>query len=86
MLIVSLTFSSAVEINNLAPKIKNLKNGKKLSEKVDYDVYDPFATAKPLLIKKKKVVKKKIKHVIKHNHIIIQTIFNNKDNTCLEYV
>jgi len=71
-------FANDIKINNIAPKINTLKNSVKISETIDYDVYDPFLTAKPLLIKEKKVIKKKIKQVIKQNPIIIQTILNNK--------
>ena len=73
-----LVMANDVKINNIAPKINTLKNSEKISEIIDYDVYDPFSTAKPLLIVEKKVVKKKIKRVIKQNPIIIQTILNNK--------
>ncbi|MEA2099025.1 MAG: hypothetical protein U9P72_02745 [Campylobacterota bacterium] len=73
-----LSIVNAIEINKIAPKINTLKNNKKISDIIDYEVYDPFATAKPLLIEKKIVEKKVIKRVIKQNPIIIQTILNHK--------
>jgi len=55
--------------------IANLKNSINISAKLDYNVYDPFASAKPILIKKEKDFLKKIpiSDVIK-----IQTILNKK--------
>ncbi len=78
MILPIVIFGNDLEINKIAPKINTLKNSVKLSENVDYDVYDPFAPAKPLVIKEKKVIKRVIKHTIKQNPIIIQTILNNK--------
>jgi len=73
-----LLMADHIEINKIAPKIKTFKNSEKISDTIDYDVYDPFATAKPIVIVKKKVLKKRIKHIIKQNPIIIQTILNSK--------
>jgi len=81
MIIPILVIANNIEINKIAPKIKTFKNSEKISDTIDYDVYDPFATAKPIVIKvnkEKKVVKKRIKHIVKQNPIIIQTILNNK--------
>lgn len=78
MMIPILVIANHLEINKIAPKIKTFKNSEKISDTIDYDVYDPFATAKPIVIVKKKVIKKRIKHFVKQNPIIIQTILNNK--------
>lgn len=77
LLISSALFSNGVDVKKIAKKIGLLKNHIRISKEIDYKVYDPFAKAKPILLKKitkdTKVVKRKRKRPI-----IIQTILNKK--------
>jgi len=69
-----IAFANKLDLEKIVTKIKNLQNDTKISENVDYNVYDPFATAKPILIQKRK---NRIK-IHKNSSIIIQTILNKK--------
>jgi hypothetical protein len=66
-------YSSTIDVTPISKKIDALKNYKKSSATLDYNVYDPFSSAKPLLATKEK----KLVTTVKHS-IVIQTILNNK--------
>ncbi len=62
-----------IEINDISEKIAKINSSVKKNQKLDYKVYDPFATAKPILKIKKIVKKSKIYHPI-----TVEAILNNK--------
>ena len=65
-------FGYGVDVNKISKQIDRLKSSKRVSASLDYDVYDPFATAKPLL------KQKQIKHRKHHKKVIrFQTILND---------
>ena len=70
----SVLFASTLNIQSIVTKIKALQSNTKISSQLDYNVYDPFATAKPILIQK---MKNRIK-IQKKSSILIQTILNKK--------
>ena len=72
LLIASLL--SAMQISDIIKTIDKLNDLTAISSKLDYEVYDPFASAKPIL-KTKNISKKTLKH---SNPIVIQTILNNR--------
>lgn len=74
LVLLGLNFAYAQDINieELAKRIDNLESSTKLSKNLDYKVYDPFATAKPIL-KQSQIIKKKY-----HQKILLQTILNDK--------
>jgi len=73
ILTLSLLYSATIDVTPISKKIDLLKNRKKSPATLNYNVYDPFSTAKPLLAtKEKKPV------VITKRPIIVQTILNKK--------
>ncbi len=73
ILTLSLLHSATIDVTPISKKIDLLKNRKKSPATLNYNVYDPFSTAKPLLAtKEKKPV------VITKRPIIVQTILNKK--------
>ena len=68
-----LLFGHSVDIQQISKQLDRLKNHKKSISVIDYDIYDPFATAKPLLKQIKYKRKKRKKTTIK-----LQTILNDK--------
>ena len=65
-------FAKDIDVNQISKKIDVIKNSTKITAKLDYDIYDPFATAKPILKHKKK------KKTVKKRKIHIKTILNNR--------
>ncbi|MEA2111479.1 MAG: hypothetical protein U9P71_05470 [Campylobacterota bacterium] len=66
-------FSDTVDVNPIVKKIDAIKESKKSPTTLDYNIYDPFAKAKPLLAKKEQ------KPVVKTARPIrVQTILNGK--------
>ena len=63
--------ASMIDVQKIATRIDTISNSK-ISNKVDYNVYDPFATAKPIL-KKKTIVKR-----AEQKNIVLETILNNR--------
>ncbi len=63
-----------LDITPIVHKIDSLQQSRQTSPTVDYDVFDPFAKAKPLLAQKKQppITKKRIRP------IIVQTILNRR--------
>jgi len=61
-------------IDKIVKKIDKVKNNIEKTYDLDYNVYDPFATAKPLLRHKSRATKKKRRV----RPIVIQTILNHK--------
>jgi len=68
-------FASSVNVDNLSKKIDILNNDKKISSKLDYKIYDPFASAKPIINEAKEI--KDIEPIV-ILPIIVQTILNKK--------
>jgi len=68
--------ASDFSIDKIVKKIDSVQKTVQKSPTLDYKVYDPFATAKPILKQKSKTVK--IVKNIKAKPILIQTIFNHK--------
>jgi len=73
MIAVSLEASN-IDINQLVQKIQKVQKNKKISQTVDYKIYDPFTKAKIILKKNNRTFVKKIKRA---KPIVIQTILNN---------
>jgi len=69
------SFSDTIDVDNVIKNIANIKKNIQISARLDYNVYDPFATAKPIIIQKKKDL---IKRLPINRSIIIQTILNKK--------
>lgn len=72
--LLSLNFLYAQDVNveELAKRIDKLETSTTLSQNLDYKVYDPFETAKPIL-EQKQIIRKK------HNRaIVIQTVLNDR--------
>lgn len=65
---------SAIEITNIIQTMDKLNSSDKISSSLDYDVYDPFATAKPIL-KTKNI---EVKELSTSTPIVIQTILNDR--------
>ncbi len=74
MLIVIPIGANDIDITPISEKIEALKQSKKTSPVLDYTLFDPFATAKPLLAAKQKppLIKKRFRP------IIVQTILNHR--------
>ena len=74
MLIALPLCAKDVDITSISEKIDALKQSKSTSPVLNYTLYDPFATAKPLLAAKQKppLIKKRIRP------IIVQTILNHR--------
>ncbi|MEA1982073.1 MAG: hypothetical protein U9N39_00900 [Campylobacterota bacterium] len=64
-------FADVIDVQKIALKIDKVHSSK-ISSTLDYRVYDPFATAKPIL-KKKTIIKR-----VRHKSIVIETILNNR--------
>jgi len=73
--ITPLLFASSTNIDKLSKKIDILNNDKKISSKLEYTIYDPFASAKPIISEAKGI--KEIEPIIVLP-IIVQTILNHK--------
>jgi len=69
-----LGFSSEIDVKKIVKKIEMLQHNKNISSKIHYNVYDPFATAKPILKQKNNTPIK----LHKDSSITIETILNNK--------
>jgi len=67
-------FGYNIDVQKISKQMDRLKDHRKVVLTLDYNVYDPFATAKPIL-KQKKYNKAK-KHYKKS--IKLQTILNNR--------
>jgi len=65
---------SALEIKDIMKSINKINSSNKIKQTIDYNVYDPFLTAEPILNIKKSYLKNKVTK----NPIILQTILNNK--------
>ena len=67
-------FGYNMDVQKISKQMDRLKDYRKVVLTLDYNVYDPFATAKPILKQKKyNKVKKHYKRSIK-----LQTILNNR--------
>jgi hypothetical protein len=66
-------YSNTIDVTSISKKIDDLKNNKKSSATLDYRVYDPFYTAKPLLATKERKPTNTAKRPI-----VLQTILNHK--------
>lgn len=66
--------ASDVDVKELAQKIEILKNEERVSQNLDYRVYDPFSQAKPILKSKNFRVPK----TTKKREIVLQTILNKR--------
>jgi len=64
--------ANSVDVGKLSKKIDSINQKSNKLLKIDYDVYDPFARAKPLVNKKSR------KKIIYTRAIKIQTILNNR--------
>jgi hypothetical protein len=73
VMLSSSLFCATFDIGYISKKIDAIENRPQISASIDYKVYDPFATAKPIL-----KIKKTPKAVKKFKPIIIQTILNRK--------
>lgn len=69
------SFSDTINVDKVVKNIANIKKSIQISARLDYNVYDPFASAKPILIQKKKDIIKKLPI---SRSITIQTILNKK--------
>ncbi len=69
------TLVNALNIDNISKRIDIINKQKEISSKIDYNVYDPFASAKPIISESKKI--EEIEPII-ILPIIVQTILNNK--------
>ncbi len=67
-------FAKDFDVKKIAAQVKNIKTSNKLSPELKYQVYDPFASAKPILREKNK----KVIHKKRYKSIIPQTILNSK--------
>jgi hypothetical protein len=67
-------FAGDFDVSKIVEKVRNIKKSNQLSPILEYKVYDPFATAKPIL-KEKKI---KVIHKPKEQSIIPQTILNGE--------
>ncbi len=75
LVLFSLHSSAAdLDVTPIVSKIETLKQNKKTSPVVDYNVFDPFAKAKPLLAQQKQhpITKKRVRP------IVVQTILNRR--------
>jgi hypothetical protein len=73
-LFVSVLFSKDFDIEKVVAQVNSIKESNQLSPNLEYKVYDPFATAKPILKEKKR----KGIHKTKVRRIIPQTILNGE--------
>ena len=69
------SFSDTIDVDKVVKNIANIKKSIHISATLDYNVYDPFATAKPIIIQKKKDI---IKKLPVSRSVTIQTILNKK--------
>lgn len=75
LLIPILSFANTIDVDKVVKNIANIKKSIQISAILDYNVYDPFATAKPIIIQKKRDL---IKRLPVSRSIKIQTILNKK--------
>lgn len=73
-LLSTLLFAEEFDVSKVVEQVKSIKNLSKLSPNLDYRVYDPFATAKPILKEKKH----KVWYKTTNKSIKIETILNDK--------
>ena len=66
-------FARDIDIEKISKQMDRLKSSKKIVSTLDYNVYDPFATAKPILKQKKAKKQKKYHRIIK-----LQTVLNGR--------
>ncbi len=73
LLVFSITIlSGSIDIAKLSKKIDDIDAMSRLSLRMDYDIYDPFAKAKPLINRSSK------KRIVYSKAIKIQTILNDR--------
>ena len=65
----------AIDITSIIETIDKMNSSTKISKKIEYDLYDPFASAKPILNKKENTLDK-TNDIF--SPIILQTILNNR--------
>jgi len=65
----------AIDITSIIETIDKMNTSTKISKKIEYDLYDPFASAKPILNKKENTLDKTGGIL---SPIILQTILNNR--------
>lgn len=72
LFLCTILFGYDIDVQKITQKIEKLKNFK-ISKRLNYKVYDPFATAKPIL--KKETI---VRHIIARRAIVVETILNHK--------
>jgi hypothetical protein len=68
-------------IEEIAANINKIKTSNILSPRIEYELYDPFATAKPIL-KEKKVIHKSKPKAIDPQTILNGEVFIEKKMVC----